>query len=349
MAKDNSFASPLIDATVDQTSYTDPSGTYPDGPLFWRVRAIDANLYPLPWSDTMQLVKRSTLPTTTFPATGAKVATGQHFAWNPMSGLSYYVIQVYKNNDRTFSAQNLLVQSTSLQSSWSASTPLPAATRAYLWRVRKVDSAGNPSRWSPATTFYVTGSAPTLVAPANNRLVSPRSTVFTWRPVSGAAHYRFERRLRGATYPSETIYTTATSWAPYYQLPDGQQQWRVVSLDAVGTPIASTAWRNYWVDATAPMVSSVTPVYTARPAANFRATLTERVFSVNTGTVMLMLKGRQHPQPARVTLSNNGRSITVNPRANMRKGRTYTVILSGRIHDRAGNHLARYRWSIVVS
>ena len=64
---DPNFQSPLETAVVDQTTYTSPGTTYPEGPLYWRVQAIDGSSNPLTWSTPGRFAKRSPAVTLSSP------------------------------------------------------------------------------------------------------------------------------------------------------------------------------------------------------------------------------------------------------------------------------------------
>jgi len=62
----------------------------------------------------------------------------------------------------------------------------------------------------------------------------------------------------------------------------------------------------------------------------------------------LYVSGRSTSLSATVTLSTDKRSATLNPGANLRAGRTYTVRLSSKITDLSGNALTATSWSARV-
>ena len=61
-ATDSSFNSVIETTEVDQTTFTSFLTTYPEGPVYWRVRAVDASVNSLAWSDTGVFVKKSPEP-----------------------------------------------------------------------------------------------------------------------------------------------------------------------------------------------------------------------------------------------------------------------------------------------
>ena len=59
VATDPNFQVMIDTAEVDQTTYTAPATTYPEGPVYWRVQAKDGSTNPLPWSATRSFTKLS--------------------------------------------------------------------------------------------------------------------------------------------------------------------------------------------------------------------------------------------------------------------------------------------------
>ena len=60
---DPAFGSPADDVYVDQTTYTAVDRFYGEGPLHWRVQAIDGHGNALGWSDSRTFTKKSPAPT----------------------------------------------------------------------------------------------------------------------------------------------------------------------------------------------------------------------------------------------------------------------------------------------
>ena len=53
------FSSLVVDANIDQTTFTSVDPTLPEGTLYWRVQVYDANMNGLQWSPVWTLTKRS--------------------------------------------------------------------------------------------------------------------------------------------------------------------------------------------------------------------------------------------------------------------------------------------------
>lgn len=246
----------IDDAEVDQPTYTAPTKVYPEGNLYWRVRAYDGDDRPLPWSETRSLLKSSPRPSGLSPS-GTVPAT-EAFRWTVAPFAASYDLEVYKNADTAASSANLAFRKTVKEAGYAQVTPL-APGMDYVWRTRRVDASGNKGAWSDWTSFRIEGTAPVLGLPAAGATVPTAETLFTWDPVDGAASYKFERRTV-ATGSVDTVPTTALAWAPSSKLPAGASQWRVTSLDAAGNVLASSGWRDLTVQG-GPAASS-TPVVT---------------------------------------------------------------------------------------
>lgn len=342
------FTTVLDSATVDQTTYTAPGRTFPDGDLYWRVRAIDGSGNALASAATTQhVVKSSEAPALIGPF-GASQTT-EPYRWAPVQGAFKYEQQVYRDGDTAASAANLAAKATGI--SYTAVTylkPLASGTT-YVWRVRALDGDGNPGPWSTWGTFSIAGSAPVLGAPASAARVSSTQALFSWAATGNATSYRFERRLAGSTRIAEKVTTAQTAWAPVKKIDTGSWQWRVSSLDNEGDVIAASAWRSFTVDATAPTVKSYAPTRTARKASNFTLTFSEPVKGVTRTTYAIYYGGRTTPLKAVVTLSASGLSARLNPSAPLRKGKTYTIKVRSGVTDRAGLPLAPFSWKVTVS
>ena len=134
---------------IDQTAYTAQTKTYPDGPLFWRVRAFDASGNPLtqscapiatrtqPACKDFQFEKKSPGPTQSLPEVAASVDDAPAMSWEPMPFAKTYEVEVYSNPTSALSPTNRVVSLTTRSTAAIATTPL--AKGSYGWRVRRLD------------------------------------------------------------------------------------------------------------------------------------------------------------------------------------------------------------------
>ena len=154
------FASIYETATVDQTTFTSYGKTYPEGPVYWRVQALDASGNALTFSSA-RLVTKASLPVTqTYPANTAVVPGVPYLQWEPRSYAATY--DVYLDTDVNFSSP--ITDNTSM-TAWAYTNPLAGGT--YYWKVRAKDADGRAGPWSTTRSFSLDPAAPTLTSPAN--------------------------------------------------------------------------------------------------------------------------------------------------------------------------------------
>ena len=346
------FQSILDSATVDQTTYTAPSMTYPEGILYWRVSVIDGSGNVVGTSAPQTMTKSSPVPELASPKGGDAVSRTEPFRWKPLAFAASYDVEVYKNGDILGQTGNRVVSGNSKQVAFTTTSPIPASDQPYTWRIRRVDASGRKGAWSDLADekarFLVVGTAPTLTGPSDGAVVAGNDALFTWQGVEGAGSYRFERRASGATSISETVTTPGLAWAPTKTVADGVWQWRVTTLDAAGAVMMASSWRTFTVDSTAPTVTSHSPTGKVKRDAVFVAKFSEPVVNVSTTTMRIYLKGVPDPVPAAVSINAAGTKATLDPSRNLKAGKTYTIKLTNGITDRAGNPLVATRWKVTT-
>jgi hypothetical protein len=245
---DPSFAGTLIDtALVDQPTYTALKKLYPEGKLYWRVQAVDSDDNGLAWSrinatpEYHQFTKQSLQVGLTAPVANASVTGTTPFRWEPQAFAKSYDIEIYANDDATFSAANKIASATGVRN--SAYVPidtLPVSSDFYLWRVRRTDADGNKGDWSVAGRFRVTAGAVQLLSPALGGSTPPNSALLQWSRVTGAASYSVSMLApNGSTQNFSPIASSA--YAPLTNLVGGTYQWTVTARDASGNAIGSAS------------------------------------------------------------------------------------------------------------
>lgn len=252
----STFASLIDSATVDQPFYTPWDVTYPEGPIYWRVRAIDVSNNSRTWSPTFTFTKESPVvlgttdgnpvDTAGEPDDGESVTGLPTFSWTPQAFAREYVLEVYKDGDLNFSSANRVVNVTTPHTSYTPDDALPAGT--YAWRLRREDADNRDGPWSPGRTFTLTGgNAPTLVTPANDTTFNNDRIVYDWvaPDTGGVASYQFQRSATSnfATL-KENVETVMTRWAPTKATESGTWHWRVQALDAEGEVLSTSATRT---------------------------------------------------------------------------------------------------------
>ena len=233
---------------IDQTTYVEDVKTYPEGPLYARVRAYDRSNNPLTYSDQIQFTKSTPSPMGLSPTSDAVVTGNPLLSWAAMASAQQYDVEVYKNPDAPLSPTNL-VSSIRTRLTTAVPTAALASGLTYGWRVRRVDNYQSlQGTWSDLATFSVGGPAPTLVGPDDNQVIDSNSLLFSWSPVVGATRYRIDT---SASESFQTVLQTAltdlTSWAPAEispVWPNGTIFWRVSTLDATGAVIGTSLPRS---------------------------------------------------------------------------------------------------------
>jgi hypothetical protein len=303
---------PLLETmTVDQPRFTSWATTYPEGNVYWRVRANDGAGSPGVWSETRTFYKKSPVPVPVTPVNGEALGLGYTLTWQPLAFAASYDVEVYAGPDR-------VAEDNSKYSSWSPSTPFPASADGYKWRVRRVDAQGRQGDWSTLQSFTFGGFPVSQDAPAPAAVVPATGARFTWLSDPRATSYRFERRKPGVTDLAENVSTRATAWAPTSALPAGTAQWRVVALDAAGKSLGASPWRDFKVTGSAASADKKKSTTKIKLSAT-RTTVKKRV----TATVTVSVSGVSAPGGS-VSFYVGKKRVKVLP---LGKGRTVTLKL----------------------
>jgi cytochrome c oxidase assembly protein Cox11 len=311
----------IIDTrTVDQTQYTPWTETYPEGPLYWRVQALDGSGNPLTMSLTKSVTKASPPITLTSP-TNAKTVTGvPYFTWAPQTWAAKYTIEVYKNGDLNFSATNRIFSVTTFIAAWSPTANMPAGV--YAWRVQRIDASNRLGPWSTGRTFTLKPSAPTLNTPADQALLDGVNMDFTWLGVQGAVSYQFQSST-AADFSSgnvENQTTVMTAWSPTMQYNAGVYYWRVNLLDASNNVLSTSSSRKFTVGTlpgaptgpTATAGNAAATVYWTAPSSSGSSTITGYIVTSTPGGKNCTTTGLTH---CTVGLLTNGTAYTFHVQA----------------------------------
>jgi hypothetical protein len=242
------FVTLIDDVTVDQTTYTPHAKVYPEGPLYWRVQALDASGNALTFSQApagsetqyYRLLKDQP------EVTQHVVAPGEvTLRWDAQPFATRYDVEIYANGDTLWSPGNKLGVGFSGQTrvaAWTPSKSMPAGS--YAWRARRVDQGSVVDDWSTGGTFTVGLPSPTLLTPADGSAVAVPYALLDWEPVTGAASYRVEVSLSSAFATTlENVVTAMTEYATTKTFPAGQVFWRVTALNPDGKPLGPAASR----------------------------------------------------------------------------------------------------------
>lgn len=183
-----------------------------------------------------------TAPTLTSPTSGFLFHGAQtiNFAWTPVSGASYYQIQI-----RDAASSSYFFNQTSTSASYSSYQNVGNTQVQYYWRVMAFDASGR-SVTSQEFTYSLTPSyltQPALISPSSGTTFHGSQTInLSWTPVNSATYYQVQIRDGGSsTYFYNQISNTNSYsfWAntgssptPYY--------WRVMAFDGKGNSSTSS-------------------------------------------------------------------------------------------------------------
>ena len=219
-------------ADVDQTTFTSFGDTYPEGPICWRVQAVDGSGNPLPGATPRSFLKKSPVPPLQLPAEGPPCP-----------------VTTRCPGPRSPSPRPTTSRST--RTATPRATPQPRRSREhqrgstyvlddlaptqgpYAWRVRRATARTGTGDWSASGTFTVTSPGVTCCRPWTAQPSSRRPAV----PVGAGPEresYRFERRPGTTGGATETVTHPAPAWAPTAAIAGGSWQWRVTAYDTAG-------------------------------------------------------------------------------------------------------------------
>ena len=336
---DPSFSSPVDDRVVDQATVTAYDDLYPEGTYFWRVQARDVENQGLTWSQVQTFTKSSPAVAPSSPVGGVQVPGTTPFRWAAQAFAASYTVEAYRNNDLSFSTANRVFSATVKTTAYTPPSPIPAAGTPYVWRVRRNDVSGNPGPWSSPQSFFSSGVAPSLLSPKAAIWLKNAGALFEWTEVPGAASYALNI---GGTKASK-ITTVATAFAPTAQA-TGKYTWNVTAYDGAGNPLATSATRQYKVDATPPQVKKLTPeVLKAKSV--LKAVFSEKVKGISEKSIKLYrLKGSKRVLvKSKVKVLKKGKAASIDPKGSIRRGEYVLVFKHKKIKDLRGNLLVPIR------
>jgi hypothetical protein len=338
------FASVLDTIVVDQPFYTPFVKTYPEGPIYWKVQAIDGSNNNLTSSGSWLLQKNSPRVTLIYPANASTQSGVPYLQWAPQAYAAQYDVQL--DNDSNFSSP--VATATTKMSAWAYADALSAGT--YYWRVRRKDADNLDGPWSATRSFSLAPAAPALTSPANTAVTPPSTLVLRWTSTQPAPKYTvelstsntFSVMLGGA--PRTTV---MTQWAPSALLANGTYYWRVKALNASGAILATSSTWSFVVnvDTTHPVVSSMSPASAAAITSSFTATFSEPVLAVTATSFVVKAAGASSALAGSVTMPTST-TATFTPAATLVPGQTYAVSLTNAITDLNGNSLTPYSKNI---
>ncbi|MGB8982839.1 MAG: tandem-95 repeat protein, partial [Anaerolineales bacterium] len=152
---------------------------------YWRVRAVNALGQYSTWSLVRSLRAAMAAPVPSMPDNDTAptlVTTMPTFQWGDVDGAAKYTIQISKNANLSSPVVNKIVPTSEY-----IHAPGLSRNTIYYWRVR-AEGPNGPGLWSASWTFK-TGNPPTapvLLAPANNILLTSYQPTLSWKAAAPA-------------------------------------------------------------------------------------------------------------------------------------------------------------------
>ncbi len=209
---DADFSSPIVNvANVATTKYT-PSTDLPEGTIYWRVSAIDAQgdegAFSSSTSSNTIIVDITPPPQVTIIAYAPDPTNNQKptLTWNPSIGASLYHVQIAGTSD--FST--LLFNGYVSETTYTSVSDLPEGK--IWWRVSTKDLAGNESQYSSPGNFTIDITPPGAIHITSTKggLENIKITWDMFNDVGGDFH-NFN------IYRSESVITNVSGMTPINQ------------------------------------------------------------------------------------------------------------------------------------
>jgi hypothetical protein len=226
----SNYAYPLVNVTINGTSYTPTKNLPSNKKIYWRVRATGSN--PSAWStSTFTSPYPSPAPVLASPANSTRIYTyTPTLTWKasiPAIGappLAFYHIQV--DNDADFSSP--LFEETE----WSGTAyTLPSDllhNQRFYWRVRAINTSGQFAWWS-GRSFITALIPPEMISPAAGSVPDSLRPTFTWESSPDATSYTVVVSIyANFSYPLINVTVKDTRYTPTKNLPANKKlYWRV--------------------------------------------------------------------------------------------------------------------------
>jgi hypothetical protein len=230
----SNYSSPLLNVTVNGTSFTPTKNLPVNKKLYWRVRANGTN--PSAWTaSTFTSPNPLPAPTIVSPVNAQRMKTlAPELKWKPTTAptFAYYHLQVSASADFTspllYEEQNYL----------SASFQIPddlEPDRKYYWRVKAVNTNQQYAWWS-SVFFIIPIQTPQLLSPTPGQVIAEPKPAFDWTDVPSAESYSIVISSY-ADFSSPLINTKVTSseYTASKVLPRGKTlYWRVRANGSTG-------------------------------------------------------------------------------------------------------------------
>jgi hypothetical protein len=131
------------------------------------------------------------------PAQGATLSGSTVFRWEPQAFAKSYDIELYEGS--AVSSSNRVFSENVKQTAYAWDQVIEPGSGSYVWRVRRVDSAGNDGPWSPIRSLTAGGSRTKVVShsPATTAQRTSNFVVKFSAPVTGVTSRTMFLKLAG--------------------------------------------------------------------------------------------------------------------------------------------------------
>lgn len=228
-----------------------PSVSLPAGDYAWRVRTIDVDSLPGPWTVGGVFTVTPEVPTLLAPATDAIVTSGDLvFSWSPVTRAAKYKLEA------SYSAGfGTLIESTAttVMTKWAPIAKVLDGT--VHWRVKALDSAGKDISVSAARSFVKDATGPVVKTKTPISGVPVTGAVFTVgfsEPVKGLSATTFTLKsattgaaVQATVSPAVTTATSTATLRPVAALVPGESYVAAVTsgvTDLNGNPLTAFSW-----------------------------------------------------------------------------------------------------------
>jgi hypothetical protein len=255
IAEDKDFKKVVVREIVGEgtkVEFSNYHGLVHNQTYWWHVRPKTRSNQVVDWSSAFNfttLLGKATAISPMDKSTDQSLIS--RYVWSKVSGAEQYSLVVSKSSD--LSNPVLSVENLS-KSEYSTVSELELSTT-YYWQVRSSSQSNGNSVspvWSFTTASAKVASAPDLIMPAANAVVSTGRIELQWSSVSGATSYdvQVSDNQDFSTIVYNGLGQTASSWSIDVVQSSRTLYWRVRSVNSAGIGSWSM-WRRFSTSATA--------------------------------------------------------------------------------------------------
>jgi hypothetical protein len=230
----SNYSTPLLNVTVNGTSFTPTKNLPANKKLYWRVRANGTN--PSAWTAS-SFTSPNPLPAPTIvsPVNAQRMKTlAPELKWKPITAptFAHYHLQVSTSAD--FASPLLYEEQNYLAASFQIPDDLQP-DRKYYWRVKAVNTNQQFAWWS-SVFFIIPVETPQLLSPLPDQVIAEPKPVFDWTDVPSAETYSIViSSYADLSSPLINTKVTSSEYTAAKVLPRGKNiYWRVRANGSTG-------------------------------------------------------------------------------------------------------------------